>query len=208
MIAGPVYKVFASVDKVACASEDIAATSATAAGAEFVFGAIPVDHAICFTANTTTAIPAQTFKIGADLVPKAPATTEDEGKIDLGSFDRDGTTLRAAFAEVPAGSYSGTVNLMNPSTNDATFTTSCLTNAATNGRVAGNGGTVKAGQGARFGIGSAAGLNCPANTRGVELIFTVPQGSVIGSVVRQDSTTGQASADAMIGSSISPNAVP
>lgn len=151
--------------------------------------------AVCYETNGTTPIVASTYSGTVDLVADTGFTVAD-GVTGTGEITRNGTVLKAAFGETPVGSFSGTVNLTNTGSNAAPFTTSCLT---TTGRVAGNAGSVAANSASRFGIGSAAGLNCPTNTRGVELTFAVPTGNVIGSVVRQDASTGQAAFDGMVG---------
>jgi hypothetical protein len=60
-------------------------------------------------------------------------------------------------------------------------------------------GSVPAQAAQRFSLSN--GLGCPSNgtLRGVEIIFGTTPGSVIGSVVRQNLTTGQASFDSMTG---------
>lgn len=150
---------------------------------------------VCYETNGTTQIVASTYSGTVDLVADAGFTVAD-GATGTGEITRNGTVLKAAFGETPAGSFSGTVNLTNTGSNAAPFTTSCLT---TTGRVAGNAGSIAANSAARFGIGSASGLACPSNTRGLELTFAVPTGNVIGSVVRQDASTGQAAFDGMVG---------
>ena len=65
--------------------------------------------------------------------------------------------------------------------------------------MAGLAGSVPANSGVRRGVNSVSGLGCPAGTRGVELTMAVPTGTVIGSVVRQNVTTGQAGFDGMVG---------
>jgi hypothetical protein len=151
--------------------------------------------AVCYETNGTTPIVASTYSGTVDLVADTGFTVAD-GVTGTGEITRNGTVLKAAFGETPVGSFSGTVNLTNTGSNAAPFTTSCLT---TTGRVAGNAGSVAANSASRFGIGSANGLNCPSNTRGLELTFAVPTGNVIGSVVRQDASTGQAAFDGMTG---------
>lgn len=182
-----------------CGIAGTAGTARTATTVEFVTNTTALaGNALCFTVpgGNTTAIPTQSFTAAADLTAAAGSTAADFGATAAGQFERNGTVLKAAFAETPNGSYSGTVNLANTSSSAAAFTTSCLT---TTGRVAGNAGSVAANSASRFGIGSAAGLGCPSNTRGVELTFAVPTGNVIGSVVRQDASTGQAAFDGMVG---------
>lgn len=180
------------------------ATAKTATTAEFVFGATEsLARELCFTANGATPIATQTFTVAADLVAGTtvpggvPADTRDQAAKTAGEFNRDGTVLKAAFAEGSGVSgVASAVSLTNTSGNPANFTTSCLTGTGT---VAGNPGTVPAMSGLRFGITSAAGLGCPTAVRGIEMTFSVPVGSVIGSVVRQNTTTGQAAFDGMVG---------
>ncbi|MCD0420811.1 hypothetical protein LOC51_26640 [Rubrivivax sp. JA1024] len=148
--------------------------------------------AIEYEVTGDKAIASSSYSAVIDITPKNGYTVSDAST--AGSIVRDGLILKSAFGETPVGSFSGTVNLTNTSNAAAPFTTSCLTGT---GRVAGKAGSVPANSAARFGIGSSSGLGCPTATRGLELIFTVAPGNVIGSVVRQDATTGQASFDSM-----------
>lgn len=180
----------ATVQEGTIATDKLSAAFSALTAAQIAQGLV-----VCYETNGTTAIVASTYSGTVDLVADAGFTVAD-GATGTGEITRNGTVLKAAFGETPAGSFSGTVNLTNTGSNAAPFTTSCLT---TTGRVAGNAGSVAANSASRFGIGSAAGLNCPSNTRGLELTFAVPTGNVIGSVVRQDASTGQAAFDGMTG---------
>lgn len=154
---------------------------------------------VCYTANGTAAIEAQNFKLAVDFTAGTgltnTAVADDESAADLGSFTRDGTILKAAFADAGISGFGNSIHLANTSGTAASFTTSCLTEA---GRVAGANGTVPANTALRRGVNSTF-FGCPSNTRGVELTMAVPSGTVIGSVVRQNVTTGAASFDGMVG---------
>lgn len=144
------------------------------------------------------AIPASSYTGLIDLVPANASVTVSDAATAPGRIVRNGTVLKAAFAEsTSAAGVSSTISLSNTGSRAANFTVRCLLNV---GSVAGNPGVVPAGQALRFGLTSAGGLACPATTvRGVEITFDVPNGSVIGSVVRQNTSTGAASFDGMVG---------
>jgi hypothetical protein len=147
----------------------------------------------------TTPIEAQSFTIFGDMVPAAGTDTSDRGPLALGDFDRNGTVLKAAFAEsATAGTgYSSAAHMTNLGASAAPFTVRCLTNV---GSVAGTPGSIPANTAVRYGVNSTLGCPADGTLRGIELTFAVPEGRVIGSVVRQNVTTGQASFDNMIGS--------
>ena len=154
-------------------------------------------QAIC--ANFSGApIPAETYTIAADIVPAVGADTSDRGPLVLGQIVRDGTVLKHAFAESAAAGtgYSAAVHLTNLSANPAPYTVRCVLNA---GSAAGTPGTVAANTAVRQSL--AGGMGCAQpNLRGIEVTFAVPEGRVIGAIVRQNTTTGAASFDTMIGS--------
>lgn len=172
---------------------DRTATTASIVTGTTVLAAVP----LCFSVanNNSTSMAAQTFTTAVDLVAAANSTAADFAGISSGTFVRNGTVLKAAFSE--ASTVSGTasaVSLTNTSGSAAPFTTRCLTSGSP---VVGTPGSVPANSSGRFSI--VAALGCPAAVRGLELTFSVPTGSVIGSVVRQNLTTGVASFDGMVG---------
>lgn len=185
------------------AAATVLGTSRTATSVSFVLPApvAPVNAAsLCFEvpgANTTP-IAAQSFMADVAPGPVANVPTPDVPAVAAGTFVRNGLVLKAAFAETTAAAgISSTVNLTNTTGNPAPFTVNCVQNV---GSVAGTPGTLPAKTAQRFALG-ANGLGCPSNgtLRGVEIVFGVTPGSVIGSVVRQNTTTGQASFDGMVG---------
>jgi hypothetical protein len=149
--------------------------------------------------NGTDPIPVTTYEISADIVPAVGADTADQGPLVLGDFVRDGTILKHAFAEgAMAGTgFSAAAHLTNLSSGPAPYTVRCLLNS---GSVAGNPGTVPANTAVRAGL--TASMGCPADgtLRGIEITLAVPEGRVIGAIVRQNVSTGTASFDTMIGS--------
>lgn len=184
------------------AAATILGTSRTATGVSFVLPAIApvVAASLCFQvpAANMTPIAAQSFT--ADVAPGAlpGVPLPDVPAVAAGTFIRNGLVLKAAFAETTnAGGISSTANLTNTTGNPAPFTVNCVLNSGT---VAGTPGTLPASTAQRFALG-ANGLGCPANgtLRGVEIVFATTPGSVIGSIVRQNVTTGQASFDNMVG---------
>lgn len=170
--------------------------------ATFATNATPVaGRDLCFsvTAGNTVKIPAQDFTVAADITPAAGATTADIGAIAAGTFIRDGLVLKASFAETSGVSgVSRAVSLVNTSGNPAPYTVRCIVNSPN--PVNGTAGTVPANSATRVSVGTP-GLGCPTNgtLRGVELTFASPAGSVVGSMVSQSLSTGQASFDGMTG---------
>lgn len=177
-------------------------TSRTATTVNFALPAVVVpivDASLCFEvpAANATPIAAQTFSV--DVVPGAIANvpTPDVPEVTAGSFVRNGLVLKSAFTETTtAAGISSAVHLTNTTGNPAPFTVNCVLNSGT---VAGTPGTLPARTAQRFSLSS--GLGCPSTgtLRGIEIVFGTTPGSVIGSVVRQNTTTGQASFDNMVG---------
>jgi hypothetical protein len=170
--------VFLGVDNGDCGAAGTAPTPATPIdSATFATGVTPaVAKPLCFTlaANNTKPIPTQSFTVELDVTPAAGSTATDLAPITAGAFKRNGMVLKTAFAE----------------------TVACVLNS---GSVVGTPGTIPALTAQRFSLSS--GLGCPTNgtLRGVEIVFATTPGSVIGSVVRQNTTTGLATFDNMVG---------
>ncbi|HMO45618.1 MAG TPA: hypothetical protein PKB14_06260 [Rubrivivax sp.] len=187
-----------------CAAVGTAGTSRTATGVSFVLTGAQLtggltNTSLCFgVANTnTTRIAAQSFTAGVTAVAVPPLAAPVIPSVAAGTFDRNGLILKAAFAETTtAAGIASAAHLTNTSNVAVPFTVNCVLN---NGSVAGTPGSLPANTAQRFGL--SAGLGCPATglLRGVEIIFETTRGNVIGSIVRQNTTTGQASFDGMIG---------
>ena len=185
------------------------ATNLTATTADFVIdanavGTNPVPPAantgrdICFQATGTTPIAAQSFTVAASVVAVAGTTTANQAAIAAGSFKRNGTILKAAFADsTTASGVTMAVHLTNTSGIPAPYTVRCV---LTTSSVAGTPGTIPANTAQRQSV--VNGMGCPGDgtLRGIELTFSVPEGNVIGSMVRQNVSTGAASFDSMLGS--------
>lgn len=177
-------------------------TSRTATSVSFLLPAVVVpivDASLCFEvpAANLTPIAAQSFI--ADVAPGAVVgvPTPDVPAVAAGTFVRNGLVLKAAFAETTtAAGISSAAHLTNTTGNPAPFTVNCVLNT---GSVAGTPGTLPAKTAQRFGLSS--GLGCPTTgtLRGIEIIFGTTPGSVIGSIVRQNTTTGLATFDGMVG---------
>lgn len=194
--------VFLGVDGGNCGTAGTAPKPATPTDkASFTTGATPAAaKPLCFTlpAGNTKQVPAQSFTVEADITAAAGSTATDLAPINAGTFIRNGLVLKAAFAETTSASgVSSSVTLNNTSNNDAPYSVSCLVNSV--GAKAGTPGTVKAHSSTRLSV--STGLGCPSDgtLRGVELTFAVTPGSVVGSVARQNTSTGQASFDSMTG---------
>lgn len=195
--------VFLGPDNGVCPAAGTAPTPATPVdSATFATNATPVvARPLCFsvTANNQVKIAAQTFTVEAAITPAANSTAANLPATTAGMFVRNGTVLKASFAETTAVSgVARAVSLVNTSGVPAPYTVRCMVNSPN--PVAGTPGTVLANGSTRVSLGTP-GLGCPTNgtLRGVELTFAVPQGSVIGSIVSQSLSTGQASFDGMTG---------
>lgn len=186
----------------------IAGTNVTATTADFVTGALAVGTSpaippntgrdICFAATGTKPIAAQGFTVATTVVPVAGTTTTNKAAIPAGAFTRNGTVLKAAFADTTSASgVTMAVHMTNTGGIPAPYTVRCLLPSSS---VAGTPGVVPANTARRESV--TGGMGCPADgtMRGIELTFAVPEGSVIGSMVRQNVSTGAASFDSMVGS--------
>ena len=179
----------------------INATKTAATFANLSAAAITANHWYgCFeiAQPNSIAIPVSTYTGLVDLVPANASVTVADAATSTGKIVRNGTVLKAAFAEATsAAGVSSAISLTNNGSRAANFTVKCVLN---NGSVAGKPGTLPANTAQRFGLTAANGLACPAsNVRGLEITFDVPNGSVIGSVVRQNTSTGAAAFDGMVG---------
>jgi len=186
-----------------CAGVGAAATTLTPNSAAFspIAGAdILNTWYVCALPVGDVAIEASTYSGSVTLVSADTALyTVAGGATGTGEIKRNGVTLKAAFAETTSATATGVssaVHLTNTSSIAARYTVNCITNAGT---VDGTPGTLAANSAARLGL--SASLGCPSTgiLRGLEMIFEAPAGSVIGSIVRQNVSTGQASFDGMIG---------
>ncbi|MCG5500818.1 hypothetical protein [Ectothiorhodospira lacustris] len=181
---------FLSTNNCAAGSAAFTDFTPTATTAEFATGTdeyTGATNAICFTANETDGIAAQNFTITADVVAADSTSTQDQGPLALGSFDRDGTVLKAPFMTLRGGQQTF-IQLVNTGSTNAAYQVSCFSrsNAVSEGA---SGLSVPAKQSVRV---FQAGLGCPAGTDSVELTFAVPEGNVNGVLGVQDQTTGQA----------------
>ena len=191
------------------AAGSIAGTNRTATTVDFVIDANAIGtsppapqaatgRALCFQATGTTPIAAQAFTVGSTVVAAAQSTTANAAPIAAGEFKRNGTILKAAFADTTTAAGVGmAVHMVNNGGVPAPYTVRCLLPTMS---VVGKPGTIPANTARRESITS--GMGCPADgtMRGIELTFAVPEGNVIGSIVRQNVSTGAASFDTMIGS--------
>lgn len=181
---------------------NVPGTSRTATSVNFVLPAIAplAGAALCFQVPNANTVPiaAQTFTADVLPGPLPNVPTPNVPEITAGTFVRNGLVLKTAFAETTnASGVNATINLTNTGNAAAPFTVKCVLNV---GSVAGKAGlSLPALTAQRFSL--SGGLGCPADgtLRGVELTFESVPGSVIGSTVRQNVSTGQASFDNMVG---------
>jgi hypothetical protein len=145
---------------------------ANAVGTSPVAPAPMTGRDICFAADGTTAIAAQDFTVGATVVAAAGSTTTDQAAISAGNFKRNGTVLKAAFADTTTASGVGmAVHMVNNGGIAADYTVRCLLPATS---VAGLPGSIPANTARRESV--TRGLGCPSDgtLRGIELTFAVP----------------------------------
>lgn len=173
-----------------CATSSLESINKTSTTAEFVtnttaFNVIPGRN-VCFTANGTTPIAVQDFTVAASVVPATNTTTANIAAKALGAFDHDGTVLKVPFSQGTAGQTTF-INLANMGSVDAPFTTRCFTGPGTGAPTAGVVATVLAGNTKKL---KSTDLLCAAGTNAVEFTLAVPSGTVVGTFVRQNNTTG------------------
>lgn len=154
---------------------------------------------ICYEVNGTSEIKVQDFTLAATLVANGTADVDNEDAETLGSFGHDGTVLRAPFTE-----KSAFINLANMDKDDeAEYTVKCIGTAGTFAGLNGAKGTIPAGKTVKLWPGQLCPSTTAVNT--IEFIMAVPQGQVVGSVVRQNLTTGDTGADGLVGNQVDAN---
>lgn len=147
---------------------------------------------LCYNVDGLTAIPVTSMSATPGFTAAAGATLGSIAAAPSGTVIRNGTILKVPFATGRAG-QGAWVQLTNTSTNDAGYTTECYN--TTGASVAGASGTVTAGMSSQI----YAGALCPFGSSSAVMTFAVPNGSVIGSFVRQNTTTGDVGIDGVVG---------
>lgn len=178
-----------SLSTLACAAP-VVAGSITGNSADIPTGVLPIVSPglpICFTNNTTTPVEVDDYTVAVDVTPPGGVEKATPAAVPLGSINRDGTVLKFTAISYKAGSPSW-IQLANSSTIAAPYTATCYTNA---GNVAGNPGSVAAGTTQRVELQQVCGSKTQAQS--IVLTFAVPSGSVNGTVIRKDGTTGAVS---------------
>lgn len=141
---------------------------------------------VCFTADGTTEIAEQIIDAALTVTPVAGSTAASVAKAKIGEIDHDGTTLK--FPALSSGKNTTTyLQLVNTSTLNAPLTTKCFLSDGTT--VDGLSATVPANTTYRNTLDKV----CPTNTSKVQsavLTMAVPAGSVNGTLMRKESTTG------------------
>lgn len=159
-----------------------------------------VGGSLCYNVTGVSPIAKQSvgngnpLKAALDLTAAAGSTASDVAAATAGEILHDGTTLKASFLNAKSGQKSY-VQLVNNGNVVAPFSAQCVTYSGTSAS-SNNALSVPAGSSRLF---TAATLGCPSNTTGVVLTVAVPQGNVIGSVVRENATTGDAATDSLVG---------
>lgn len=141
---------------------------------------------VCFTADGTTKIAEQTIDAALTVTPVAGSTAASVAKAKIGEIDHDGTTLK--FPALSQGKNTTTyLQLVNTSTLNAPLTTKCFLSDGTT--VDGLSAAVPANSTYRNTLDKV----CPTDTAKVQsavLTMAVPAGSVNGTLMRKESTTG------------------
>lgn len=182
--AAVVNGVYISTDA-ACGGVGVGPTGLTSTQVEFAIGAsAQAGLGLCFEANGSTPIAAQDFTLEADVVPAPGTDTADRAAIAAGDFDRDGTVLKAPYMGGAAGQFTS-VQMANMGNNDAPYTVRCFAPSGTD--QPGIGGTVPSGNTMDIYMNN---LGCQAGADAVEFTFAVPTGTVNGTLVRRNTTSG------------------
>ena len=153
---------------------------------------------VCYLSKGTDAIPEQVsppFTFALDVLTGGNlGTSSDRGPLDFGTIAHDGTVLKVPYMQ-DRGGQTTLVQLTNFTSIDAPYTTRCLSTGATFST--GTPGTVPANKSKVIGFG---GTGCPTSTtNAIELTLAVPEGSVSGTLVRANKTTGDSSMDGLVG---------
>lgn len=156
--------------------------------ASFALGTTPATYELCVKADGTTPIPATAFTTRLDVTAQTGTTTTNVPASAQGTILRDGTVLKVPFM---FGGYAGQstyVNLANTKTTPASYTATCF---SPTGPVAATGtqksGTIPAGSTVKVYM---SGLGCGTTANAVEFTLAVPEGTVVGTLVRLNNTTG------------------
>lgn len=150
---------------------------------------------LCYKVNGTTVIPEQTVTAQLDIkTTPADVTTADVAAATAGTIAHDGTTLKAPFTNNKNGQATF-VQLANMSSStNAPYTTRCFDTTGT--ITVGTPGQVDKGETLTL---SKTALGCAGSVNAVEFTLAVPQGTVVGSTVRQNNTTGDSAIDSLTG---------
>jgi hypothetical protein len=170
-------------------------TSSTVRTISGLGGGFPA-HEACFEVTGTTSQPAiaeQSLTVALDITPALGTGTVDIAAQALGDIVRDGVTLKAAYM-AGAGGQSTWIQVANVSATAAPWTINCYSPTGSAGT--GASGTLAAGATGKLFYNS---LGCAAGTNAVELIISAPAGSVVGTLVRQSTTTGDSALDSLTG---------
>jgi hypothetical protein len=152
------------------------------------------DTGICYQVNGTTAIKEQPFSVSLVVTPAAGAATQSVNGLGLGLFERDGVVLKFPYIATQSGSTT-LIQLVNRGTRSPPITILCYSDTAA---VSNGATTFTLPAGTTLGIGFAK-LGCPATTTSVQMQMDAVRGSVVGTMVRVNNTTGEIGIDAAVG---------
>lgn len=148
--------------------------------------------AICYTVTGTTVLPVQTVTAALDVTSGAGA---DVSAGTLGTIAHDGTVLKAPYMAGASGQTTF-VQLANMGTTTATYTTRCFGGSSTTSTGTDASGTVAVGGVKKVYMNN---VGCPTSSSAVEFTLAVPSGNVVGTLVRQSTTTGDSAMDSLTG---------
>jgi hypothetical protein len=147
---------------------------------------------LCYNVDGVAEIPVASMTATPGFTAAAGATLGSIAAAPSGTVIHNGTTLKVPYAAGKAG-QGAWVQLTNTSINNAGYTTACYNTSGAS--TVGAAGTVLAGRSAQI----YAGALCPAGSVSAVMTFAVPNGSVIGSFVRQNTTSGDMGLDGVVG---------
>jgi hypothetical protein len=176
-----------------CATVGAAGTFLSATSRRINSGTLDIDGDFCYRATGAIPITEQDFTTTIDLTAANGATVSDVSAQALGSFERNGTVLKAPIMSGVAGQNTW-IQVANVSSTAAPWTVQCFGPAGALG--AGASSTLPAGTTGKLFYNS---LGCPAGANAVELIINAPGGNVVGTLVRQSTTTGDSGLDSLTG---------
>lgn len=147
----------------------------------------PLNEAVCYTVNGTSAIPPSDYTLTLNAVSATPAVyaARNVGPLPLGRIVRNGTTLIAPLVQVPAGATPTRLVLTNSGTVDYPYTVTALTDPGATATLTGAAasGTVPAGKTVVVELGgliTVTGAPSGQQRTGLRVTLPAPAGAISG----------------------------